>query len=93
MRQQPCTSANHPAPNTRPLAEASSITAATDAAAAEYAAGKARLAELAASVRAAVQLPQHCLHFLRPGRIIRVAEGAWLAGCWGGGRAGRGSLE
>jgi hypothetical protein len=25
---------------------------------------------------AAVTQPQHCLHFLRPGRIVRVTQGA-----------------
>ena len=61
-------------------AEASEITPATDVTAAEYSAGRARLEEQMALVRTAVHQPQHCLHFLRPGRIIRVAEGGWGCG-------------
>lgn len=57
------------------LAEAAQISAATDAAAAEYTEGRQQLAAAAAVVRQAMQLPQHCLHFLRPGRIVRVTEG------------------
>ncbi|PRW61094.1 superkiller viralicidic activity 2-like 2 isoform A [Chlorella sorokiniana] len=56
-------------------AEAAQITAATDAAAAEYSEGRQQLAAAAAVVREAVQQPQRCLHFLRPGRIVRVTEG------------------
>ncbi|EFN51423.1 hypothetical protein CHLNCDRAFT_28067, partial [Chlorella variabilis] len=56
--------------------ESTAITAATDAAAEEYSAGKQDLEEQLAVVRAAMQQPQHCVHFLRPGRIVRVTEGA-----------------
>ena len=56
-------------------AESTAITAATDAAAEEYSAGKQDLEEQLAVVRAAMQQPQHCVHFLRPGRIVRVTEG------------------
>ncbi|KAI7838418.1 hypothetical protein COHA_007790 [Chlorella ohadii] len=56
-------------------AEAAQISAATDAAAAEYSEGRQQLAAAAAVVRQAMHLPQHCLHFLRPGRIVRVTEG------------------
>ncbi|KAL4452733.1 hypothetical protein ABPG75_008395 [Micractinium tetrahymenae] len=55
--------------------EASAIGAATDAAAAEYIAARERLRQQQAAVSAALQQPQYCLHFLRPGRIIRVVEG------------------
>lgn len=75
-------------------AEASSIGAATDAAAAEYSEGRQQLADLADTVRAAVLLPERCLHFLRPGRIVRVTEGEQIDG-WLGGQGevqGRGCL-
>lgn len=57
-------------------AESSAISAATDAAASEYAAGRQRLADAQAVLAVAVTQPQHCLHFLRPGRIVRVTQGA-----------------
>lgn len=71
-------------PSLAPSIEASKITAATDAAVSEYTAARQRLAEQLAVVRAVTQQPQHSLHFLRPGRIVRVTEGefreclAWL---------------
>lgn len=75
----PCLPASHRrslASSSLPFfAEAAAITDVADAAVAEYSAGKAELAELEARVRAAVQRPEHCLHFLRPGRIVRVTEG------------------
>lgn len=57
-------------------AEASAITAATDAAAADYAAARERLATARRQLLRYVQRPDHSLHFLRPGRIVRVTEGA-----------------
>ncbi|KAL4421012.1 hypothetical protein ABPG77_008849 [Micractinium sp. CCAP 211/92] len=55
--------------------EASAISAATEAAAAEFLEARERLRQPQAVVAAAVQQPDHSLHFLRPGRIIRVFEG------------------
>lgn len=60
-------------------AEAAQITAATDTAAAEYSEGRQQLAAAAAAIRTAMQQPQHSLHFLRPGRIVRVTEGGAAA--------------
>ncbi len=60
-------------------AEASAISAATEAAAAEFLEARERLRQPQAVVAAAVQQPDHSLHFLRPGRIIRVFEGEGLA--------------
>lgn len=65
-------------------AEASAITEATQAAAEEYSEGRQQLAAAEGVLRGALQRPQHCLHFLRPGRIIRVAEGgqrSTIQGC------------
>ena len=56
-------------------AEAESITSVTEEVAAEFEAGSQQLAAHDAVLRAALHQPQYCLHFLRPGRIIRVTEG------------------
>lgn len=56
-------------------ADASAITAATDQAAEEYAALKERLGAAEGVVRQYLQRPDYSMHFLLPGRIVRVAEG------------------
>jgi ATP-dependent RNA helicase DOB1 len=49
---------------------------AVEGAAEEYAALKEELRAAGAEVMAAVLQPQRCLHFLRPGRVVRVVDGA-----------------
>eukprot|EP00887_Chlorella_sp_A99_P003989 scaffold11.g3989.t1 len=55
--------------------ESSAIGVATDAAAEEFAVLKAQLAEAEATVRAFKQRPDYSVHFLRPGRLVRVQQG------------------
>ena len=56
--------------------EAAAITAAGDAAVLEYTSGAAELAAAREVVLKAMLEPQNSLHYLRPGRIVRVNEGA-----------------
>jgi hypothetical protein len=72
-------------------AAAAAVLLSRQAAVTEYKSLRGQLAAAEAAIAAAIQAPDRCLAFLRPGRLIRVKEGAvrqsWAANVVGGGGA------
>ena len=63
-------------------AEAEALGRASEGVVEAYRAGTERLEALDATLAAEIRRPERCLHFLRPGRLVRVRQGATDWG-WG----------